>query len=76
MSEYGCPVPNCTFETEDASASDSPGEAAPEAADASTTAVPTDSSSAPDVPISVQPPYGSPVIGQPAYGASAPPPDE
>jgi|HubBroStandDraft_6_1064221.scaffolds.fasta_scaffold88663_1 hypothetical protein len=69
------PTP-CQIETEDASASDSPSEAAPEAADASATAVPTDSSSAADVPTSVQPPYGSPVIGQPSYGASMPPPDE
>jgi hypothetical protein len=56
--------------TEDASAADAPSEATPDAEDASTTSELTDSSSTSDVPISVQPPYGSPVIGQPAYGAA------
>jgi len=61
---------------EDSGASDSPGEAVADAADAadatdtSATAEPTDSASAADVPVSTEPPYGSPVIGQPVYGAA------
>jgi hypothetical protein len=60
--EYGCPVPNCAFETEDANASDGPSAAAPDAADASAATGPTDSSSAADVPMAV-----------PFYGAAMPP---
>ncbi len=64
ISEYGCPVPNCAFETEEASASDSPSEATPDAGDASATMEPTDSSSADDEPS---------IIVAPAYGAAFPP---
>jgi|HubBroStandDraft_1064217.scaffolds.fasta_scaffold432236_2 hypothetical protein len=56
---YGV-APYFPSETEDASASDAPGEAAPDAGDASATIVPSDSSSAADVPMAV-----------PSYGAAA-----
>jgi hypothetical protein len=56
-SMYGGPPGGYGVETEDASASDGPSEAAPDAGDASATTVPTDSSSAAEVLIST-PPYG------------------
>src|SRR5580658_1811334 len=48
VSEYGCPVPNCAFETEDSSASDGPSEAAPDAGDTSTMPPPDSATTAED----------------------------
>ena len=57
---YGCPIPNCGIETQDASASDGPSEAEADAGDASPPSEPTDSSSAADG-LMGEPVYGSPV---------------